>query len=236
MAPEKRLGRKLKKAEKELNLWDKCLKGKLIPKDFISLYAAERDFGLLHSDFNTEELKQIMYGLRGGQFGYFIPVQVAEAAKNRLPEKIPSDWLPEKFLIRSLERKNGGLLKGDMSRYRSSWAKFGIQEGQRGGNKTWYYPQKFLTNEVGIAVIKNRNSVRFVSPHKDSEKTMKGLAIDGPPSVPKCFQVLPGCMGDIVLDSRSSDCESNEDDELNDARLSFHENEEEIGAHGDSVK
>ena len=42
-------------------------------------------------------------------------------------------------------------------------------------------------------------------------------------------------MGDIVLDSRSSDCESDEDDELNDARLSFHENEEEIGAHGDPV-
>ena len=35
--------------------------------------------------------------------------------------------------------------------------------------------------------------------------------------------------------SRSSDCESDEDDELNDARLSFHENEEKIGALGDSV-
>ena len=120
---------------------------------------------------------------------YFIPVQEAEAAKNRLPEKIPLDWLPEKFLIRSLEKKNGGLLKGDMSRYRSSWA-------------------KFLTNEVGIAVIKNRNSVWFVAPHKDSAKTLKGLAIDGPQSVLQYFQVLPGCMGDIALDSRSSDCES----------------------------
>ena len=60
------------------------------------------------------------------------------------------------LLVRSLERKDGGLSKGDMARYRSKWGRCGCQERQRGGTVTWFFPPNFLLKELGIAVIKKR--------------------------------------------------------------------------------
>ena len=82
--------------------------------------------------------------------------KVLDAAKARLKPAIPDTWLSEKFLIGCLERKGGGLQKGEMANYRVSWGKRGIQEGKTGGNETWYYPLEFLTKQLGLAIIKNR--------------------------------------------------------------------------------
>ena len=82
--------------------------------------------------------------------------KVLDAAKARLKPAIPETWLSEKFLIGCLERKGGGLQKGEMANYRVSWGKRGIQEGKTGGNETWYYPPEFLTKQLGLAIIKNR--------------------------------------------------------------------------------
>lgn len=83
--------------------------------------------------------------------------KVLDAVKARLKPSIPDTWLSEKFLIGCLERKGGGLQKGEMAkRYRAIWGKAGIQEGKTGGSETWYYPPEFLTKQLGLAVIKNR--------------------------------------------------------------------------------
>ena len=48
--------------------------------------------------------------------------------KDRLPDKIPFEWISERFLVKCLERKNGGLNKGEMKSFRAEWGKKGVQE------------------------------------------------------------------------------------------------------------
>ena len=103
-----------------------------------------------------KDLSSVLYGSRRGQFGYFLQLSVVESIKTRQPVPIPSSWISEKLLVRSLERKDGGLSKGDMARYRSKWGRCGCQERQRGGTVTWFFPPNFLVKELGIAVIKKR--------------------------------------------------------------------------------
>ena len=85
--------------------------------------------------------------------------KVLDAVKARLKPAIPDTWLSEKFLIGCLERKGGGLQKGDMVNYRQKWGKKGIQEGKTGGSETWYYPPEFLTKQLKLAIIKNRQVI-----------------------------------------------------------------------------
>ena len=48
--------------------------------------------------------------------------------KDRLPDKIPFEWISERFLVKCLERKNGGLQKGEMKSFRAEWGKKGVKE------------------------------------------------------------------------------------------------------------
>ena len=55
-------------------------------------------------------------------------LQLVEDLKARKPATIPATWLSEKFLVRCLERKQGGLAKGQVSTYRVEWGREGLQE------------------------------------------------------------------------------------------------------------
>jgi hypothetical protein len=46
MAPEKNPDKLLKQAEKEIILWDKCKRAGSVPSNYISLFSAERNFGI----------------------------------------------------------------------------------------------------------------------------------------------------------------------------------------------
>ena len=48
--------------------------------------------------------------------------------KDRLPDRIPFEWISERFLVKCLERKNGGLQKGEMKSFRAEWGKKGVKE------------------------------------------------------------------------------------------------------------
>ena len=49
----------------------------------------------------------------------------------RLPSKIPSTWLSEKFLANCLERKKGGEAAGYVATFRNKWGREGMQEVER---------------------------------------------------------------------------------------------------------
>ena len=46
MAPEKDFLRTLDQSEKLLSLWSSCTKAEKVPTNFVSLFAAERHFGI----------------------------------------------------------------------------------------------------------------------------------------------------------------------------------------------
>ena len=206
---------KLENSRKQLILWDKCTKVKELPSDTISMYELERNLGISFKDIREEELEHVLYGKRRGQFGFFLPLQVVESIKSRQPVPIPGDWLSEKLLAKSLERKDGYLLKGDMARYRSKWGRYGCKEGQTGGSKTWFFPVEFLIKEIGVAVITKRSSVTFLKKNYG----MKGLALDSLPMKPMSFKIVKGKEKDVIIDSGTEESDSEDDGVLNDAVL-----------------
>ena len=92
MAPEKNLRKRLKYAKKHLILGEKCKKVSSVPTGYVSLYGAERNFGIsfevcssvyfyvkyfsFFQNFTSDELELIVYGNCRGQFGYFVPPMV----------------------------------------------------------------------------------------------------------------------------------------------------------------
>ena len=94
MAPNKNPKRILKLNEKELTLWPKCKKGVSVPNNYVSLHSAGRNFAisfkvgptyfesltlqkLFYSQYLTAgEIREVIYGSRGGQFGYFLSPEV----------------------------------------------------------------------------------------------------------------------------------------------------------------
>jgi len=209
MAPEKSKAKVIKKSKMEIMLWANCTKSERVPDSYVSIDGAERMFGVKYKDLTAVELMSVIYSRRGGQYGYFLPPKVLDAAKARLKPAIPETWLSEKFLIGCLERKGGGLQKGEMANYRVSWGKKGIQEGKTGGSETWYYPPEFLTKQLGLAIIKNRQSVKFIESRGGGDN-IKGLDVTGPPSKPMYFLLNTADMSDIIINSDSSDTEENE--------------------------
>ena len=64
--------------------------------------------------------------------------QLVDDVKARLPSSIPTNWLREKYLVRCLERSNGGLQKGEVASYRTEWGRIGTQE-VFGSNSNQYW-------------------------------------------------------------------------------------------------
>ena len=85
MAPSKRLNRKLLTYERNLILWKNCSKQDNVPNGFVSLDAAEREFGLCTKSLTQPELKTVLYGKRRGQYGFFLPPALV-SVKLKQPE------------------------------------------------------------------------------------------------------------------------------------------------------
>ena len=54
--------------------------------------------------------------------------QLVNEIKSRLPPSIPINWFSERFLVRCLERKEGGLRKGEVASFRDEWGREGTKE------------------------------------------------------------------------------------------------------------
>merc|ERR1712096_491975 len=83
--------------------------------------------GISSQDLKQNEINQVVYSSRGGQFGYFFPPKIVSEIKARLPLSVPASWISESYLIRCFERK-GGVGRGAICSYRAEWGKEGIQE------------------------------------------------------------------------------------------------------------
>ena len=75
MAPTKKPGRAEEVFFKESFLFKHCQKGAVNP-NFVSLHSCKRNFGFSYTDFSLDEVKQIVWGVRCGQQGYFVPQEV----------------------------------------------------------------------------------------------------------------------------------------------------------------
>ena len=111
---------------------------------------------------------------------------------------------------------------------------FFLNQGQRGPSETWWYPPRFLTKELNIAVISNRYGTLYtiyigkniLIPSKSvvfrerwgKNELMKGIDVTGPPSLPRHFVVKKGCMEDVDVGSDSEEDED-ENSELNTGML-----------------
>ena len=75
MAPTKDFKKKSQQFMKESYLFKHCKKGAIDPA-YMSLHACERNFGFKFSDLSLEEMKEVVWGVRCGQQGYFISPEV----------------------------------------------------------------------------------------------------------------------------------------------------------------
>ena len=107
MAPTKDIKKQEAMLVKEKFLFKRVKKG--IPEpSFVSLHNCKRNFGFSFSDMTLPEVKQVVWGVRCGQQGYFVPPEVVAAVKLRTEQQyIPDDWVSATHLRNCFERKNG---------------------------------------------------------------------------------------------------------------------------------
>ena len=75
MAPTKNLKRKQDVFVKESFLFKYVKKGIPDPT-FVSLHNCKRNFGFSFTDLTLSEVKEVVWGVRCGQQGYFVPPEV----------------------------------------------------------------------------------------------------------------------------------------------------------------
>ena len=75
MAPTKNLKRKEDVFLKERFMFKHAKKGIPDPS-FVSLHNCKRNFGFSFTDLSLTEVKEVVWGVRCGQQGYFIPPEV----------------------------------------------------------------------------------------------------------------------------------------------------------------
>ena len=112
MAPEKNPEVKAKQLAREITLWSQCKKNTCVPKNYVSLHSAQRNFGIsykvllklshriilsytyFNQDLQHSELREVIYGTRCGQYGYFLAPEVGCGYRDyHSTEKMLSDVL-----------------------------------------------------------------------------------------------------------------------------------------------
>ena len=76
MAPSKDQKRKEELFFKESFMFKHAKKVAVPDPSFVSLHACKRNFGFSFTDFSLTEVQQVVWGVRRGQQGYFVPPEV----------------------------------------------------------------------------------------------------------------------------------------------------------------
>merc|ERR1712179_86500 len=183
MAPEKNVKKKTSRYVKELVLSKYCKKG-AVPPNFTSLHSCERNFGFNYQDLTLSEMKEIVWGLRCGQQGYFLPPNVVAAACDRIEDKfIPDTYISAGYLSKCFERR-GGEAKGFIRSFQQKYARFGRKKNTA-GSPGYFFPPKFLQVNLNTAIIGDRRCVSFLTEKSSGAHHQKALDLDAPPGLPQ---------------------------------------------------
>lgn len=183
MAPTKIKKRKEATFLKEIFMFKHAKKGVPDPT-FVSLHNCKRSFGFDFTDFTLEEVQQVVWGVRCGQQGYFVPPKIVASVKFRVDmEFIPDDWVSATFLRKCFERKNGEPA-GYIDSFLDEYARLGKKKHHKGA-AGYFFPRRFLQVTLDTAIIKDRKVVKFLDSPKPGMYRQKALDLSFPPALPK---------------------------------------------------
>ena len=127
MAPTKNMLRKRQQYRKEKIMFQLCRKGN-VDASYLSLHTCDRNFGIKFYHLTVEEIKRVVWGVRCGQQGYFIPPEVISLSPPFFYAILFRLWLLWKsgWMRRSFQRtgyhqlSSRGALSGRAARQRGS--------------------------------------------------------------------------------------------------------------------